>query len=218
MERKTDNVKAYLNKLIDFLICTCLLHGLGLISLSRELRFSKGSATKMKVLTLWISTNFRKRALQAAPVRSIMLLLPTHWLSSNMTTARRSQAASTSFPDSSPNDCNLNASKARKWSCHGCQCTCVVFPCCRTVAVESIDAVSSVTGRWEDVVSTWMACSLEEWLLAKVDSSDSVGSKPVSHSHAGDTFWVLDFFFWPFLVFISSRTGRKMAWLPWVQK
>jgi len=61
--------------------------------------------------------------------------------------------------------------------------------------VESSDAVSSAIGSWEDVVSTWMACLSEEQLLAKVGSSDSAGSEPVSHSHAGNTFQVLDFFF-----------------------
>jgi len=122
---------------------------------------------------------------------------------------RWSKAASTLFPDSPSNDSCLKASKARNHSCDGCQWACFTFLCSQIVAVEYCEAVSSATGGWEDVVSTWIACSSEERPAAKVGSSDSLGSEVVSYSNTGDTFRVLASFFRSFLAFVSSRRGEK---------
>jgi len=61
--------------------------------------------------------------------------------------------------------------------------------------VQSCEALPSATGGWEDVVSTWITCSSEERLSAKVGSSDSLGSELVSYSNTGGTIWVLASFF-----------------------
>ena len=108
----------------------------------------------------------------------------------------------------------LEGFQARNHSCHGCQWACFVFLHCQIVAGEYCEAVSSATGGWEDVVSTWIACLSEEQLSAKVGSSDSLGSELVSYSNTGDTIQVLASFFRSFLAFISSRTGGKMVQLP----